>query len=113
MTQPALTYPELKALNPCTEDFKRVTKALGGATKWDGKKIDAKRARKLGATFEDIVWAASEVAWINPDVERRMRLWLADCAARVLHIYEADPSADNRPRDAIIAIRAFARGEID
>jgi hypothetical protein len=113
MSAPALTYPELKALKPCTEDFARVTKLMGGAKKWDGKKIGAKAARKAGATFDDIIWAASALARTDPDVERRIRLWLADCAAHVLHIYEKDANADDRPRDAIIASRAFARGEIE
>jgi len=40
------------------------------------------------------------------------RLFAADCAARVLHLYERKYSADTRPRDAIVAARAFARGEI-
>ena len=108
---PALTYHELKALEPCKDDFARVTKLMGGAKKWGGKKISAARARKAGASFNDIVWAASVMAKKNKDVERRIRLWLADCAARVLHIYEANTKADYRPRDAIIASRAFARGE--
>ena len=107
----ALTYHELKALEPCTSDFARVTKLMGGATKWGGKKISAAQARKAGASFDDIVWAASVMAKKNKDVERRIRLWLADCAARVLHTYEANTKADYRPRDAIIASRAFARGE--
>ena len=108
---PALTYHELKALEPCKDDFARVTKLMGGAKKWGGKKISAARARKAGASFNDIVWAASVMAKKNKDVERRIRLWLADCAARVLHMYEANTKADYRPRDAIIASRAFARGE--
>src|SRR3546814_9974895 len=48
----------------------------------------------------------------DADVERRLRLWLADCAARVLHIYEKT-EASAAPREAIIAARRFARGEID
>ena len=37
----------------------------------------------------------------------------ADCAEHVLHIFERDYPNDKRPREAIEAARAFARGEID
>ena len=110
---PSLTYDELRALKPCSDSLLRVTKLMGGAKKWDGKKIGAEQARKLGATFDDLIWAASALALKNPDVARRLRLWMTDCAARVLHIYEADYPNDDRPRNAIIAARKFARGKID
>jgi hypothetical protein len=109
---PGLTYDELRKLKPCSDSLSRVAKLMGGAKKWDGKKINAKQARKAGATFDDIVWAASSVARTDKDVERRLRLWLADCAARVLHIYEKNYPEDARVRDAIVTARQFARGEI-
>jgi hypothetical protein len=111
-TMHGLTYDELRALNPCSGSLKRVAKLMGGATKWNGRKIDASAAREAGATFNDIIWAASAVARSDKDVERRLRLWMADCAARVLHIYENHAPADKRVRDAITAARAYARGEI-
>lgn len=39
--------------------------------------------------------------------------WAADCAERVLAIFESESPADSRPRDAIARARAFARGELD
>ncbi|MDQ1130078.1 putative immunity protein [Microbacterium sp. SORGH_AS_0888] len=39
--------------------------------------------------------------------------WAADCAERVLAIFEAESPTDPRPRDAIARTRAFARGELD
>lgn len=54
----------------------------------------------------------SAVARTDADIERRLRLWLADCAAHVLHLYERTEASD-APRRAIIAARQFARGEID
>jgi len=95
---PALSYTELKALDPCTDSLRRVAKLMGGAAKWNGKRVNAADARKAGATFDDIVWAASAIARTNTDVDRRLRLWLADCAARVLHIYEREYPADDRVR---------------
>jgi DNA-binding MarR family transcriptional regulator len=48
--------------------------------------------------------------------ERERRIvaaWAADCAERVLRLFEAERPHDNRPRDAIARTRAFARGELD
>src|SRR5450631_4447988 len=38
--------------------------------------------------------------------------WAADCAERVLALFEAEAPAEDRPRDAIARARAFARGEL-
>jgi hypothetical protein len=39
--------------------------------------------------------------------------WAADCAERVLGIFEAEAAGDRRPRDAIARTRAFARGDLE
>ncbi|THG31362.1 hypothetical protein E6C70_13820 [Glaciibacter flavus] len=39
--------------------------------------------------------------------------WAADCAERVLPIFEAEAPTDDRPRDGIARARAFARGELE
>jgi hypothetical protein len=41
---------------------------------------------------------------------RLVGLWAADCAERVLPLFEAKAPSDTRPREAIDGIRAFARG---
>lgn len=47
------------------------------------------------------------------EVERRVvALWAADCAERVLPIFEADAPDDARARDGIARTRAFGRGEL-
>lgn len=47
------------------------------------------------------------------ETDRRIvALWAADCAGRVLGIFEAEAPGDSRPRDAIAGARAFARGEL-
>lgn len=38
--------------------------------------------------------------------------WAADCAERVLGLFEAEAPGDDRPRAAIARARAFARGEL-
>lgn len=44
---------------------------------------------------------------------RRVALWAADCAERVLPLFEAEAPDDGRPRDAIARARAFGAGELD
>jgi hypothetical protein len=48
------------------------------------------------------------------EADRRiLATWAADCAERVLGLFEAEVPGDSRPRDAIARARAFARGELD
>lgn len=44
--------------------------------------------------------------------ERNLRLFAADCAERVLHLYEDQYPGDPRPREAISAARSYANGRI-
>ena len=44
---------------------------------------------------------------------RLVAAWAADCAQRVLGLFEEATPGDNRPREAIRRTRAFARGELD
>lgn len=47
------------------------------------------------------------------EIDRRLvAAWAADCAERVLPVFETDVLADDRVRDAIERARAFARGEL-
>ena len=48
------------------------------------------------------------------ETDRRLvAAWAADCAERVLPLFEAEAPTDIRPRDAIARARAFAAGELD
>jgi hypothetical protein len=59
-----------------------------------------------------IITAATEPP-ADPDYERRLRLWAADCAARGVHLL-ADRGEDyQRAIAAITVARAFAKGLID
>ncbi|MBI5160439.1 MAG: hypothetical protein HY996_03340 [Micrococcales bacterium] len=47
------------------------------------------------------------------ETERRLvALWAADCAERVLPLFEAEAPRDERVRDGIARARAFGRGEL-
>ncbi|MGN6751443.1 MAG: putative immunity protein [Intrasporangium sp.] len=43
---------------------------------------------------------------------RLLALWAASCAEQVLHLFGAEQPTDARPREAIAAARAWARGEL-
>jgi hypothetical protein len=47
------------------------------------------------------------------EADRRIvAVWAADCAERVLALFEAEAPGDRRPPEAIARVRAFARGEL-
>jgi len=103
----ALTLSQVRALSPCSERWEHAKSVLPAR-----KKITAAMAREAGCSFNDLVWLASEVARKDSAVERRVRHWLADCAARVLYIYERDHPSDMRVRASIQAARDYADGRI-
>ncbi|WP_423917339.1 putative immunity protein [Frigoribacterium sp. 2-23] len=48
------------------------------------------------------------------ETDRRIvAAWAADCAERVLPLFEAEAPDDDRARDGIVRARAFANGELD
>jgi len=47
---------------------------------------------------------------LSEEDRRLIGLWAADCAERVLPLFEAKAPSDTRPREAIEGIRAFALG---
>jgi hypothetical protein len=47
---------------------------------------------------------------LSEEDRRLVGFWAADCAERVLPLFEAKAPSDTRPREAIEGIRAFARG---
>ena len=49
---------------------------------------------------------------LSENDRRIVAAWAADCAERVLVLFEAEAPADTRPREAIARTRAFARGEL-
>jgi hypothetical protein len=48
------------------------------------------------------------------EADRRLvAAWAADCAERVVGLFESEAPTDDRPRAAIARARAFARGELN
>lgn len=50
---------------------------------------------------------------LSAEDRRLVAAWAADCAERVLPLFEAEAPEDDRPRDGINRARAFSRGEAD
>nr|WP_179492419.1 hypothetical protein [Microbacterium immunditiarum] len=49
---------------------------------------------------------------LSEEDRRLVAAWAADCAERVLPLFEAEAPDDDRARDAIARARAFSRGEL-
>ena len=49
---------------------------------------------------------------LSDEDHRLLALWAAACAEHVLHLFEAAQPSDPRPREAIEAARAWARGDM-
>ncbi|WP_212755282.1 putative immunity protein [Flexivirga aerilata] len=49
---------------------------------------------------------------LTDEHHRLLALWAADCAERVLPLFESKRPDDPRPREAIEQIRAWSRGEV-
>jgi len=49
---------------------------------------------------------------LNEEDRRIVAVWAADCAERVLPLFEVAAPNDSHPRDAIEGVRAFERGEM-
>lgn len=101
----ALTREQFLALQPCHADRRAVEAALGV---WNHP-VTAREAVAAGVTLQQLMWAAGRVAAHDPDVKRRIVGFSADCAARVLPIFEELYSTDMGPRNAILAARTAAR----
>src|SRR5918999_6322643 len=60
---------------------------------------------------EDVAMGSPQT--LSESDRRIAAAWAADCAERVLWLFEAEAPQDRRPREAIARTRAFARGELD
>ena len=100
MTAPSLTWAQILALKPC--DPAPIQRRLEAAfPDYDVRALTMADGAAAGVDIDDLIWLAARVD------ERKTRLFAADCAARVSHL-----APDPRSRAAIVAARAFARGQI-
>ena len=100
---------ELIEFNACKSGFDLFVKAHGDATVKLSQCI-------VSNSLDDVIWLLSELkqrSLLAPEQIKDLRLFAADCAESVLHIFEGAHPDDNRPRLAIQASRDFANGLIN
>ena len=91
---------------PCEDGWEKLLTYLG-KTEADDEPLSIRTILDSNGV-EDAIWALRAVEGHN----REIRLFAADCAESVLHIYEDAHPNDDRPRKAIEAARRYANGEI-
>ena len=71
---------------------------------WAGVAWDEDGVRHSETSVRNIAWAAAHT---GPSGRRIVVAWAADCAERVLPVWEARRPSDSRPRDAIALVRRW------
>jgi len=103
----ATTLQKLKDAGACVERYKHLREALG---KSFGMTTELPLTRILEINgLDDCLWALGEAV---DGGDKICRLFAADCAEHVQHIWLKHYPDDTRPAEAIKAVRAFARGQI-
>ena len=103
------TLAKIRKHKPCKPGWVKLYKSLGGIKSY-GLHTPVKFSQIAGSNgLEDALWCLRSIC---PEHEKEVRLFAADCAESVLHLYEKEYD-DTRPRDAIQAARDFANGLID
>jgi len=103
------TLNRLKDAHACTARYEHLLRCLGGPSVDHDAPINLLTIMEHNGA-EDCLWALCAT---EQDCETVARFIAADCAELALPIYEREYPGDTRPRQAIEAARAFARGEID
>lgn len=100
------TLELIRKQNPCEESWLELLKSLN-KTKADSEPLELTYILEtLGIT--DAIWALRSLE----GKDKEIRLFAADCAESVLHIFEKEHPNDDRPRKVIRAARDYANGFI-
>ena len=111
--QPGEWMPPIKGnLIPCANGYHLTDRA--SLIQWIGPTIwEAEGRGDSVADTEKSAWREARlIRKVEAWDEKNARLFAADCAEHVLHLFEAKYPQDDRPRKAIEVARQFARGEI-
>jgi hypothetical protein len=100
------TLNKIKAHSPCENGWNNLLNHLG-KTQADDEPLSIAAILQSNG-IRDAVWALCAVE----GKDKEIRLFVADCAESVLHIYEKKYPNDDRPRKAIQAARDYANGVI-
>jgi len=109
--RPGEWMPEITGLVPCQRGYHVATG--NQLLDWLGPELWEVECRGEHIALGDkhVFGQARLVRRLNGWNDRTARLFAADCAARVLHLFEACCPGDMRPRRAIEVARAFADGQ--
>jgi len=103
------TLAKIRACSPCENGYRKLAKNLGGVKQY-GEHAPVKFSQIIGSNrLDDALWCLQTIC---PEHDKKVRLFAADCAERVLHLFEREMPNDNRPRVAILSARDFANGLI-
>jgi hypothetical protein len=105
---PTCTIKDVLSWRPCWEGAEYRIGAVAG----NRERMNALEILEIDETVVSVLdrfWVVLRPELIS---ERVLRLFAADCAERVLPLFESQYPEDNRPRELIAAARAFANGTI-
>jgi hypothetical protein len=100
------TLNKIKAHSPCEDGWAKLLLFLN-KTQADDEPLSIATIIESNG-IKDAVWALRAVE----GKDKEIRLFAADCAESVLHIYENKYPNDDRPRKTIQAARDYANGVI-
>jgi hypothetical protein len=104
--------PELASISPCVAGYHVCRR--GQLVRWLGPAIWTVEIRGeviRGGGDKIVASQARLLRRLDAWNEKTARLFAADCAERVLPLFEQERPDDARPRETIATARAFARGE--
>lgn len=108
------TLDLLRQHDACRNGYRKLLRYLGGGAAWPSDRPIPLTTVLFANDITDAVWCLRAVLPAEEAARDRVaRLFAADCAEAVLPLFEHVCPNDDRPRLAIAAARAFARGEID
>ena len=104
--------PAIKDISSCSRGYHFVT--LEQLPRWIGPTLYEVEVRGqiIHESDKSVAEQARLVRRIETWNDKTLRLYAADCAERVVSLYEKDYPTDTRPRKAIQAARDFANGKI-
>ena len=112
--RPGKWMPKIKDVECCKRGYHVCT--IGQVLNWvkqDGLEIWECEVRGANEIQTDkSSWEQIRLVKKTPWSNKVARLFSADCAERVLHLFEKQFPEDKRPREAIQAARDFANGKI-
>ena len=110
-SRPGKWMPKIENVVPCESGYHLCR--LSDLPGWLGPVIWEAEGRGTKVLADDkVVFGQARLLFATGWNEKAARLFAADCAEHVLPIFEKLRPKDDRPRKAIEAARAFARGEI-